>query len=296
MAAQIHDPLFFKNKSEATAWFKKNHIKKEQQWMGFFKKNSLKSLFSAEDVKDLALCYGWTVVVIKSIDYFSYQMLFIKRKAKSAWSLKVIKRFQELKKQGLIQKQGQWAFDHRDQKKTEKKNILFSEKQLRTFKKNKQAWDFFQAQTASYQKYMTYWVTTAVRAETQDQRLSELISDSENQTKLKRVLKSQERLLENKKNKYAAGNTPIEEAKNLGPLTGAEFRTIGIETVEELKSLGWEKALLKWINHYPHRLHTMAGYAVIGAVNDQVYKKLDPEYKAEIKSFINDLKSELRQS
>jgi hypothetical protein len=296
MAAQNHEPLFFKSKAEAKAWFKKNHIKKEQQWMGFFKKNSLKSIFSAEDVKDLALCYGWTVVVIKGIDYFSYQMLFIKRKLNSAWSLKVIKRFQELKKQGLIQKQGQWAFDHRDQKKTEKKRILFSDKQLRTFKKNKKAWTFFQAQTPSYIKYMTSWVTTAVREETQEERLTELISDSENQTKLKRILNAQERFLESKKNKYAAGSTPIEEAKNLGPMTGAEFRTLGIETVEQLKSLGWEKAFMMWINHYPHRLHTMAGYAVIGAVHDQAYKKLDPEYKAEIKSFIKDLKSELRQA
>jgi uncharacterized protein YdeI (YjbR/CyaY-like superfamily) len=294
MAIQTHDPLFFKSKTEAVAWFKKNHLKKEQQWLGFFKKNSLKSLFSADDVKDLALCYGWTVVVVKSIDYFSYQMLFIKRKEKSAWSLKVIKRFKELKKQGLIQKHGQWAFDHRDQKKTEKKKILFTDKQLRTFKKNKKAWNFFEAQTPGYKKYMTYWVTTAVRAETQEQRLAELISDSENQTKLKRVLKSQERLVENKKNKYAATGTSIEEAKNLGPLTGSEFRTLGIETVEQLKSLGWEKALLKWINHYPHRLHLMAGYAVIGAVHDQAYKKLDPEYKAEIKNFIKELKADFR--
>lgn len=294
MSEQNHDPLFFKSKAEAATWFKKNHIKKEQQWLGFFKKTSLKSLFSAEDVKDLALCYGWTVVVIKSIDYFSYQMLFIKRKEKSAWSLKVIQRYKELYKAGLIQKQGQWAFDHRDQKKTEKKRIFLSEKQEKAFKKNKKAWDFFQAETPGYKKYMIYWVTTAVRAETQEQRLRELISDSENLTKLKRVVKSQERLIENKKNKYAKTGTPIEEGKNLGPLTGAELRTIGIETVEQLKSLGWEKALSKWIQHYPHRLNMMAGYAVMGAVHDQTYKKLDREYKAEVKNFIKEYKAEFR--
>ena len=290
----MSDALFFKSKSELQKWFKKNHKKLSEQWIGIYKKNLTESAYSAVDVHDLAFCYGWTAIIVKSIDYSSYKMLFRRRKENSSWSLKTIKRFKELKKNKLIQPQGQWAFDHRDQTKTEKEKNDLSKKQLTTFKKNKLAWSFFQKQTASYQKYTIAWVTSAVQPSTQDKRFSELLIDSQNQTKLQRVLKSQNKIIENRKNKYPIGETPIEEAKNIGIITGSELRTLGIDTIEKLKILGWEKAFLKWVSHYPQRLHTVVGYVVMGAVYDQPCFKLDPELKAEVKNFIKEFKSEFR--
>lgn len=286
--------IFLKSESEAQKWFKKNHLKLTQQWFGLNKKNPLRATIEASQLKDIALCFGWTGIIIKSIDYNSYRMLYMKRKAKNTWSLQNIQRFKELSKMGLIQPQGRWAFDNRDKKKSEKSNFNFSNKQIDQFKKNKIAWTFFKSQTPSYQKYMTQWVTSAVRVETQSARLAELIFDSGNESKLGRVLKSQNKIIENKKNRYKIGETPIEEAKNLGPVTGAEFRSVGISTVEQLKSLGWEKSISMWISHYPHRIHMMAVYAVIGAVFDQSFRELDPELKAEAKAFIKEFKSDFR--
>jgi len=286
--------LFFKSKSEIQKWFKKNHKKLSEQWIGIYKKNANEILYSGSEVSDWALCFGWTAIVVKSVDYYSYKMLYRQRKEKSTWSLKTTKRFLELKKQKIIQPQGQWAFDHRDLKKSEQKKYEFTKVQLQKFKKNKKAWSFFNTQTASYKKYMIQWVASAVQLKTQDQRFQELLKDSENQTKLLRVVKAQNKVIENKINKYPAGETPIEEAKNLGPVTGSELRTIGIDTVEKLKFLGWEKSLTMWINHYPHRIHLMVAYAVIGAVYDQHFHKLDIELKIEAKNFIKEIKSELR--
>jgi Bacteriocin-protection, YdeI or OmpD-Associated/TfoX C-terminal domain len=270
------------------------HKKLTEQWIGIHKKIGKENLYSANDISDWALCFGWTAVVVKSVDYYTYKMLYRKRKEKSTWSQKTIKRFLELKKQKLIQPQGQWAFDHRDLKKSEQKKYELTAIQLQKFKKNKKAWLFFDSQTAGYKKYMIQWVASAVQQKTQDQRFLELLKDSENQTKLLRVVKAQNKVIENKKNKYPKGQTPIEEAKNLGPATGSEFRSIGIETVEKLKSVGWEKAMSMWIGHYPHRIHLVAAYAVIGAVNDQSFRNLDPELKAEAKNFIKEFKSEFR--
>ncbi len=287
-------PLFFKSKSELKKWFIKNHKKMNEQWIGIYKKNLTTSVYSSADVHDLAFCYGWTAIIIKSIDYSSYKMLFRRRKENSSWSQKTIKRFLELKKQKLIKPQGQWAFDHRDKSKIEKQNYNLSKVQLNIFKKNKLAWTFFKNQTASYQKYTIQWVTSAVQKSTQDKRFNELLTDSENQTKLLRTLKSQNKIIENKKNRYPPGETPNEEAKNIGIITGSELRTLGIDKIEKLKMMGWEKAFLKWVSHYPERLHTVVGYVVMGAVYDQHCFKLDPELKAEVKNLIKEYKSEFR--
>ncbi len=290
----MSEPLFFKSKSEIKKWFQKNHKKLSEQWVGIYKKNSTEVLYSANDVNDTALCFGWTAIVVKSVDYYSYKMLYRKRKEKSTWSLKTTKRFLELKKQKIVQPQGQWAFDQRDLKKSEQKKYEFTSSQLKKFKKNKKAWSFFEAQTTSYKKYMIQWVSSAVQEKTKDQRFNELFTDSENQTKLLRVLNAQNKIIESKKNKYPIGQTPIEEAKNLGPATGSELRTLGIDTVEKLKTFGFEKVITMWIGHYPHRLHTMVGYALMGAIHDLSHRDLDPEYKAEAKNFIRELKLDFR--
>lgn len=59
--------------------------------------------------------------------------------------------------------------------------------------------------------------------------------------------------------------TPIEKAKNIGELTGAELRTVGIGTLEKLREIGWEEAMVLWCEVFPERVHAMAAYALIGA-------------------------------
>ncbi len=282
----MSDVLFFKNAQEIRPWFKKNHKKLNQKWFGFYKKASAQQVVSSEAVREVAMCFGWSDIAIRSIDYHSYQVHFYLRKAGSSWSLKNIKKFQALKKKGLIQPQGQWAYDHRSREKSEKKNYTLTPAQLKLFKKNKVAWEFFNSRPAGYQKYMLMWVTSAKREETQSKRLAELIQDSGEQTKLKRLLKMEANI----KPKYEAGKTPIEVGKNIGPTTGNELRSVGIDTVEKLKSMGWEKAFMRWVELYPHRLHLIAVYALIGAINNTKYYEIDFEFKAEAKSLLRELK------
>ena len=75
--------LFFKSKSEIKKWFQKNHKKLNSQWFGLYKKQSQKQLVTAGDIKAEALCFGWSGIKVKAIDYFSYQIHYLKRKEKS---------------------------------------------------------------------------------------------------------------------------------------------------------------------------------------------------------------------
>jgi uncharacterized protein YdeI (YjbR/CyaY-like superfamily) len=78
---------------------------------------------------------------------------------------------------------GAKAFAARDESKTnrysfERDNVAFSPVQLKEFKKNARAWQFFEAQPPSYRKVVTHWVTSAKQPATQERRLVQLIKDS----------------------------------------------------------------------------------------------------------------------
>ena len=116
-------------------------------------------------------------------------------------------------------------------------------------------------------------------------RLNELIQDSESQTKLKRILASLEKIRKNEMARYPAGQTPIEKGKNIGLTTGAELRSLGIDTLEKLKSRGWESVFEILVQNYPHRCNRNMLFALVGAVEDQSIRKLDPDLKGQARSF-----------
>ncbi|MBY0553961.1 YdeI/OmpD-associated family protein [bacterium] len=281
------EPLFVKNKIELRKWFVKNHKKADSIWIGLFKKTSGKSSLSSPDLFETALCFGWSGVIIKSIDIWSYKIKIGKRKKNSVWSATYLKKFKELKAKKLIHPSGQLAYDQRNKIKSgAEEKAQLSSKQLSEFKKNKKAWEFFNTQAAGYKKYVIYWVSSAKRVETQEKRLRELIRDSADGTKLKRILIAQEKA----KPKYEEGKTPIEASRNLGISTGADFRSVDINTLEQLRRLGYERAVNKVCELYPHRLNLNFFYAVMGAIEDQDWKKLDPDLKAQAKDLLNQLK------
>jgi len=72
------------------------------------------------------------------------------------------------------------AFQARDPHKTKKYSFERDTAALepaheRLFKKNRAAWQFFQAQPPSYRKVMAWWIISAVKDETRAKRLTALI-------------------------------------------------------------------------------------------------------------------------
>lgn len=285
--------LFFKNSKEIRSWFQKNHQKLDHQWIGFYKKKGAPVPYTGEEVYNQAICFGWTGITMRSIDYFTYQVKYAKRKPGSQWSHSVAKRYQSLEKKKLVSAFGKKMYDSRKKTKAQERpdQATFTPAQLKVFKKNKAAWEFFEKQSPGYKKYMMYWVNSAKQIETKTKRFAELLKDSGNQSKLSSVVKAQAKMAENLKKRYPPGQTPIEEAKNLGLATGAELRSLGLDTVEKLKRMGWERALELWTQHFPQRLHLMGFYAIIGAVEEQSARKLDPDLKAEARALLRSLKS-----
>jgi uncharacterized protein YdeI (YjbR/CyaY-like superfamily) len=133
---------------------------------------------------DQALCFGWIDGIRKTIDEESYMIRFTPRKRGSVWSAVNTKRAHELIELGLMQPAGALAFAKRDEEKTrqysfERENVALSQAQLKQFRDNRKAWQFWQAQPPSYRKTVAWWVISAKQEATRQRRLAALIADSE---------------------------------------------------------------------------------------------------------------------
>jgi uncharacterized protein YdeI (YjbR/CyaY-like superfamily) len=171
---------FFKTPSDLRKWFEKCHAKEQELLVGFYKKDSgIPSITWPQSV-DEALCFGWIDGIRRSIDEVSYSIRFTPRRARSTWSAVNIKRAGELTKQGLMMPRGIEAFAARKENRSgiysyEQRSPELPDPYRRLLKKNKAAWNFFEAQTPSYRKTANWWVLSAKKEETRLKRLNKLI-------------------------------------------------------------------------------------------------------------------------
>ena len=176
-------PVFFENQSDFRRWLQKNHKKKTELLVGFYKVGSGKLSMTWPQSVDEALCFGWIDGVRKSIDEESYQIRFTQRKPTSIWSGINIKKVGELTKQGLMQPAGLASFEKRVESKSKIYSYEADEAELsqdfkKQFKANKKAWNYFRALAPSYKKVSIHWVMRAKQEATRVNRLKKLIADS----------------------------------------------------------------------------------------------------------------------
>ncbi len=176
-------PTFFAKQSDLRKWFEKNHDKKTELIVGYYKIGSgIPSITWSQSV-DEALCFGWIDSVRRSIDKNSYQNRFTPRKPSSNWSTININKVAELTKQGFMHPAGLAAFNKRKENRSsiysyEKEATKFSPTFEKLLKANKKAWVYFQALAPSYRKVSIHWVMSAKQESTQLKRMNLLIADS----------------------------------------------------------------------------------------------------------------------
>lgn len=188
-------PRFFKSPTDLRKWFARNHATETELLVGYYKKDSGKESITWPESVDEALCVGWIDGIRRRVDDLSYTIRFTPRRARSIWSAVNIKRAHELKAQGRMQPSGLKAFAAR----TEYRSGIYSYEQrpqdlpdpyLKQLKKNKAAWKFFEAQTPSYRKAVTWWILSAKTEETRNKRVEQLIRDSEQQQSVSQFLRT----------------------------------------------------------------------------------------------------------
>ena len=175
--------VFFPTPADFRSWLKKHHASATELWVGFYKRSSGRPSITWPESVDEALCVGWIDGIRKSVDEISYKIRFTPRKQSSIWSAVNIKRAQALVDEGRMQPAGLKAFHARKENKSgvysyEQRRDQLEEPYASLLRNNKAAWDFFQAQPASYRKVAGWYVVSAKKDETRLKRLEKLIEDS----------------------------------------------------------------------------------------------------------------------
>lgn len=176
-------PAFFRSPADLRKWFVKNHAAKPELWVGFYKKNSGRPSITWPESVDQALCFGWIDGIRKGVDEISYKIRFTPRRKGSVWSAINIKRVEALTKEKRMRPAGLKAFAARLENKSgiysyEQRPVELPKPYADKFKKNKAAWNFFQAQPPGYRKLMAWWIVCAKKEETRLKRLEKLIAES----------------------------------------------------------------------------------------------------------------------
>jgi uncharacterized protein YdeI (YjbR/CyaY-like superfamily) len=176
---------FFATPADFRKWLEKNHDKRPELLVGFYKQGSGKPSMTWPESVDEALCFGWIDGIRRTIDDESYSIRFTPRRAHSIWSNVNTKRVAELTKQGRMHPSGVEAFKARDPKRSgiysfeqREKNKKLGAAYEAKFRANRKAWAFFEAQPPGYQRLGSLWVMSAKKEDTKLRRLAALIADS----------------------------------------------------------------------------------------------------------------------
>ena len=181
------NPVYFQDQNEFRKWLEKNHNKKSEIIVGYYKVGTGKPCMTWSQSVDQAICFGWIDGIRRSIDKDRYSIRFTPRKITSIWSNVNLKKVEVLTEKGLMQKPGLEIYNKRN------KSMFYSYENEITkldenfegiFKANKPAWDFFIKQAPSYQKTRYHWIMSAKQEKTKIYRLNKLIVASENHNKL----------------------------------------------------------------------------------------------------------------
>jgi len=189
-------PRFFSGPAEFRAWLEAHHATAPELWVGFHKKGSGRpSLTWPESVAE-ALCFGWIDGVRKSLDADRYVIRFTPRRAESVWSAVNLAKMDELLAAGRVAPAGRAAWERRTTEKSaiysyeRRREAAFEPALERRFRGAKRAWAFFAAQPPGYRRLATYWVASAIRAETRARRLATLIDCCERGERLPGLARS----------------------------------------------------------------------------------------------------------
>jgi uncharacterized protein YdeI (YjbR/CyaY-like superfamily) len=180
--AEAHlEAKFFRDAATFRRWLEKYHDRKDELWMGYYKKGSGKGGLTYMDALDEALCFGWIDGITKSIDDERYSQRWTPRRPTSIWSERNIDKVKKLTADGLAafqqrsaEKSGVYSFE---QEKVE----LTPEFELR-LRSRKHAAAFFDRQPPWYRRTAIWWVISAKKPETRERRFEELLRASTAET------------------------------------------------------------------------------------------------------------------
>lgn len=184
----MDDPLpqYFESPLALRRWLRQNHATARVLVVEFYKKHVVKAgkpcITWPESVAE-ALCFGWIDGVRRSLDADRYTVRFTPRRPGSTWSAVNIRLMAELEAAGKMTDAGRAAFAARTEARSRvytyeqtTANPVLGDASEREFKKNKSAWEFFQAQPPGYRRKVILWILSAKKDDARERRFRKLLA------------------------------------------------------------------------------------------------------------------------
>jgi uncharacterized protein YdeI (YjbR/CyaY-like superfamily) len=185
------DVIHFDSASRFRAWLDKNHARRSELWVGYWKKATGRPSVTWEESVDEALCFGWIDGIRKRVSDEAYTVRFTARRPGSIWSRRNIERCEALTALGRMTNPGLAAYERR----TEETSGIYSFEQgaapvlppqyLERLRSDVAAWGDWKARPPGYRRQVAHWIMSAKREATRERRLTDLIADSSAGRKVK---------------------------------------------------------------------------------------------------------------
>jgi uncharacterized protein YdeI (YjbR/CyaY-like superfamily) len=175
-------PRFFATAADFRRWLEVHHETAPEFLVGFWKKACGKPSIDWPEARDAALCFGWIDGIRKSLGEDAYTIRFTPRRTGSIWSNVNVARYEALTAEGKMTPAGVRAYEENKGR----QGVYAYENALKeltaaetaAFRKNKAAWDDWEARAQGYRRVVLHWVSSAKKPETRARRLATLIEDS----------------------------------------------------------------------------------------------------------------------
>lgn len=169
-----------KSQADWRNWLIENYQSQSSIWLICYKKKTKIPSLSHSEAVDEALCFGWIDGVRKSIDNEKFMQFFCKRKARGTWSKVNKAKVIELINQGKMtnagldcinaaKKNGSWTILD------EVEELKMPDDLIVALEANTNSKDFFLSLSKSSRKAILYWIVSAKRPETRQNRINETI-------------------------------------------------------------------------------------------------------------------------
>lgn len=180
MAVSKEKEFYAKDRNAWRKWLEKNHKKEKFVWLIIYKKNSSKKSVTYAEAVEEGLCFGWIDSKPNKRDDESHFQYFAVRNPKSKWAktnkIRVEKLIADNKMQPagmemieLAKRSGTWdALDDID-------NVIIPYDLAAALKKNKKAFNHFEAFPPSSKKIILLWILEAKTEATRKKRITETV-------------------------------------------------------------------------------------------------------------------------
>jgi uncharacterized protein YdeI (YjbR/CyaY-like superfamily) len=154
----IGKTLYVSDRRSWRAWLKKNHQKKSEIWLIYYKLNSGKKRIPYNDSVEEALCFGWIDSILKPIDEKKYAQRFSPRRPGSQLSETNRERVRRLIRNRKMTAAGLTAIKHAYRHAEKPKRLVLADDILEALKADKKTWANFQKFTPTYRRIRIWWI------------------------------------------------------------------------------------------------------------------------------------------